>query len=387
MKIGWERPHRLFSSGMRPWLPLGVASATQLLVVLDVSVVNVALPSIQRELGMADRSVQWVVTAYTLVFAGGLLVGGRAADLYGVRRTLIVGLGIFVAASAVAGVAGWWWLLIAARAAQGLGAAAASPAGFALVITTYPAGMRRTRAMGVWTAVGLAGAGFGNVVSGTVTDLLGWRAVFLVAVPLGVIVMVVGRQLPLTDAGSVARVDLGGLVVLTAAMVGAIFAVTRMVDGDYAVAGIVGAGALVIAILTVRGLLPVDSPVPWHVISREWVGNGATCVAGLCFQSAFWLFLSYALQGRFSLSPLMTGVSMAPVTVTMAVSGVWLGPWVARRLPVWPMLLVGAMVCALGFAALAVMIDSDSSSLLVCMVPVMVIGLGGGLLNTMLAIA
>src|SRR5689334_11528567 len=167
------------------WAALAVLAVAQFMVVLDASIVNVALPSIQSALGFSESGLQWVVNAYTLAFGGFLMLGGRAADLFGRRRMFIAGLGLFSAASLAGGFAtsdGW---LIAARAVQGLGAAIVSPAALSIVTTTFTEGAERNKALGIWGAVAGAGGAAGVLLGGILTSGLSWRWVLFVNVPIG----------------------------------------------------------------------------------------------------------------------------------------------------------------------------------------------------------
>ncbi|HYH30886.1 MAG TPA: MFS transporter, partial [Pseudonocardia sp.] len=208
---------------------VALACAAQFLVVLDVSVVNVALPSVQAALGVDPAHVQWVVHAYTLVFAGLLLLGGRLADLYGRKSVFLLGLTLFAVASLVGGMACTPELLIAARAAQGTGAALLAPATLTLITTTFPPGPRRTRAVATWTAVAVGGGAAGNVAGGLLTDLLSWRWVLLVNVPIGVLaVLAAVRVLPAdARAGRWPRLDVPGAVSVTAGLTAITYGVTR----------------------------------------------------------------------------------------------------------------------------------------------------------------
>src|SRR5881628_1948399 len=184
-----ERTLPVTSSSLRErrWLALVLLSAAQFVVVLDASIVNVALPSIQRALDFSASNLQWVVNAYTLTFGGFLLLGGRAADLFGRRRVFLGGLVLFSLASLAGGLAqseGW---LIAARAVQGLGAAIVSPAALSIVTTTFAEGAERNRALGVWGAVAGAGGAAGVLLGGVLTDSLGWEWVLFVNVPIGLV--------------------------------------------------------------------------------------------------------------------------------------------------------------------------------------------------------
>src|SRR5690348_904899 len=182
------------AAGRRPWTLMAVLSVAQFMVILDATVVNVALPSIARSLGLAAGDVQWIVTAYVLASGGLVLLGGRAADLAGGRRVFLAGLAVFTAASLASGLAPAAGVLIAARAAQGIGAALLTPAALAVITTSY-AGAQRATALGVWGALGGAGAAVGVLAGGVLTTWLGWRSVFLVNVPVGVAAGLAARNL------------------------------------------------------------------------------------------------------------------------------------------------------------------------------------------------
>src|SRR5439155_24087316 len=168
------------------WLTLALACVGQFMVILDVSVVNVALPSIRTALYFSEQDLAWVVNAYTVTFAGFLLLGGRAADLLGQKRVFIGGLLLFALASLVGGVADSQGMLIGARAAQGLGGAVVSPATLAILTTTFSEGHERNRALGAWGAMGGAGGATGVLLGGVLTDLLSWRWILFINVPIGV---------------------------------------------------------------------------------------------------------------------------------------------------------------------------------------------------------
>src|SRR5690348_5728994 len=169
----------------RKWLALALLSAVQFMVVLDIAIVNVALPSIKVDLGFSQENLQWVISAYALVFGGFLLLGGRAADLLGRRRVFLVGVVVFTVASLLAGLAWSEASLIAARSLQGLGAAIISPAALSILSTTFTEGRERNVALGVWGAVGGFGAAAGVLLGGVFTELLSWSWIFFVNVPVG----------------------------------------------------------------------------------------------------------------------------------------------------------------------------------------------------------
>src|SRR5438105_3755371 len=212
------------------WLVLGVVCLSQLIVIVDISVVNVALPSIRRDLGFSPTGLQWVVNAYTLMFAGFLLLGGRAADLFGHRRMLAIGLGLFTAASLAGGVAQDQSMLVFARGAQGFGAAILSPATLAVLTTTFAEGRDRSRAMGVWGAVSVAGGGCGAVLGGLLVDQLSWRWILFINVPVGVVALLGVRLfVPRVEPapGERPRLDLIGGLLVTSGLVSLTYGLVR----------------------------------------------------------------------------------------------------------------------------------------------------------------
>ncbi|MDX6280439.1 MAG: hypothetical protein QOH03_1510 [Kribbellaceae bacterium] len=199
------------------WLVLGLLAFVQFMLMVDITVVQIALPSIGADLGLGRQSLTWVVTTYTLVFGGLMILGGRLADVLGARRTLLAGLVIFTLASATSGVAGSAAVLIAGRAAQGLGAALLSPAALAIVTTTFHE-RDRSRALGVWAAIGGAGAAAGVLLGGLLTAGPGWQWVFFVNVPVGVVVLVLlPRFVPPQVGAGRASIDVPGALLVTAA--------------------------------------------------------------------------------------------------------------------------------------------------------------------------
>ena len=178
--------NRPTTADKRRWLVLALLCASQFMVVLDFSIVNVALPAMQHDLGFSQQNLQWVISAYALTFGGFLLLGGRAADLFGRRRVFMAGLGLFVLASLVGGLAQFQWVLISARAFQGLGAAIVSPAALSILTTTFTEGQERNRALGIWEAIAAGGFAAGVLLGGILTDKLSWRWVMFVNVPIGI---------------------------------------------------------------------------------------------------------------------------------------------------------------------------------------------------------
>src|SRR5438093_1664253 len=212
----------------RKWLALALLSAVQFMVVLDIAIVNVALPSIKIDLGFSQENLQWVISAYALFFGGFLLLGGRAADLLGRRRLFLAGIVLFTLSSLLAGLAWSEGSLIAARSFQGLGAAVISPAALSILSTTFTEGRERNIALGVWGAVGGFGAAAGVLLGGILTDALSWEWIFRVNVPVGIIALILAPFL-LSESrdARVKRFDVPGAVLVTGGLSSLVYAITQ----------------------------------------------------------------------------------------------------------------------------------------------------------------
>src|ERR671936_383355 len=219
---------QMVTSERRKWLALALLSAVQFMVVLDIAVVNVALPSIKVDLGFSQENLQWVISAYALVFGGFLLLGGRAADVLGRRRIFLLGVVVFTLASLFAGLAWSEASLIGARTLQGFGAAIISPAALSILSTTFAEGRERNIALGVWGAVGGFGAAAGVLLGGILTDALSWEWIFFVNVPVGVTAFVLTPFL-LTESrdARVKRFDVPGAVLVTGGLSSLVYAITQ----------------------------------------------------------------------------------------------------------------------------------------------------------------
>ena len=211
------------------WFALVLLCVAQFMVVLDFSIVNVALPAMQHSLGFSQQNLQWVVSAYALTFGGFLLLGGRAADILGRRRVVMAGLGLFALASLVGGVAQFQWVLIAARAFQGLGAAIISPAALSILTTTFKEGDERNRALGIWGAIAASGFAAGVLLGGILTDALSWRWVMFVNVPIGIAVIAFSPGLLSEnhELTTTRRIDLAGAVTVTLGLVALVYALVQ----------------------------------------------------------------------------------------------------------------------------------------------------------------
>src|ERR671911_179379 len=218
----------MMASTERKWLALALLSVVQFMVVLDIAIVNVALPSIQVDLGFSQENLQWVISAYALVFGGFLLLGGRAADLLGRRRIFLAGVVVFTLASLFAGLAWSEASLIAARAVQGLGAAIITPAALSILSTTFAEGRERNIALGVWGAVGGFGAAAGVLLGGILTDALSWEWIFFVNVPVGVAAFVLAPILLAESRDArVKTFDAPGAMLVTGGLSLLVYAITQ----------------------------------------------------------------------------------------------------------------------------------------------------------------
>src|SRR6266508_562975 len=218
----------MVASDRRKWLALALLCAVQFMVVLDIAIVNVALPSIKVDLGFSQENLQWVISAYALVFGGFLLLGGRAADLLGRRRIFLVGIVVFTLASLFAGLAWSEASLISARALQGLGAAVITPAALSILSTTFVEGRERNIALGVWGAVGGFGAAAGVLLGGILTDALSWEWIFFVNVPVGALALAL-TPLLLNESrdARVKSFDAPGAVLVTGGLSSLVYAITQ----------------------------------------------------------------------------------------------------------------------------------------------------------------
>lgn len=370
---------------------LAVACIAQFMVVLDISVVNVALPSIRSDLAMSEGTLQWVVNAYALVFAGFLLVGGRLADVFGVKRVFLVGLIMFTGASMIGGLATSDVVLLGGRAAQGLGAAVLAPATLTLITTTIPEGPSRTRAVAAWTAIGIAGGTAGNLIGGVLTEWVSWRMTFLINLPIGAacILITVVAVAPRPATQTAPSLDLPGAALVTSALTALAYGVTQFGDNGSAVARwvpLAGASALTMAFLVVehRASAPLIPPALLKVRSVQ-IGNALMALAGACL-NPMWFFLTLAMQDVLGYTPVQTGLAFLPHTVVAIAVGTLLTPRLMRWFQPRTVAVVGALLAAAGFAWQA-HIQPGSGYLAAIAGPAVVISVGTALLNTPLTIA
>ena len=325
------------------WLGLAVVALAQLMVVLDTTIVTIALPAVQTGLGMSDVDRQWTVTAYTLAFGGLLLLGGRIADRYGRKRTLIVGTLGFAVASVLGGVAGGAVMLVAARAAQGMFAAVLAPSTMSLLVTMFTDGRERAKAFGVFSAVLISGGALGLILGGVFTEYLSWRWCLYVNVPIAV-VAAVGVALVVPNVpGRAARLDVRGAVIGGLGLAALVYGLGQSSLPALGLAVVLGA-----VFVVVQRLLP-----PRVLADRSRVG--ALVSVALNFVGTFGMFLlvTYQLQTILRYSPVQAGVAFLPLMLASALSATQI---VARLLPrVRPVVLIapGLLLAAVGMAVLA----------------------------------
>ncbi|AZK93867.1 MFS transporter [Streptomyces tsukubensis] len=336
------------------WLVLLTVCAGQFLVVLDVSVVNVALPSMRTDLGLSTTGLQWVLNAYTIAFAGFMLLGGRAADLFGSKRMFLVGLGLFTVASLAGGVAQEGWQLLAARAVQGLGAAVLAPATLTIIMAAVPPGPARTRAIGTWAAVGAAGGAAGGLVGGLLTDLLSWRWVLLINVPVGALVLVAGvLWLAEGRGGPGRRLDLPGAVLVTAGLAAVAYGIVETEAagwGSPASLLPLFAGVLLLGVFVAVEARTAVPLMPLKLFrSRAVTAANATMLLTGSASFASWFFMTMYAQNVLGYGPLKAGVALIPSSISIVV-GSKLAPPLMARVGTRTVAVGGALVASAGFA-------------------------------------
>ena len=303
------------------WLALALLCVVQFMVVLDIAIVNVALPSIQRDLDFSQGDLQWVISAYALVFGGFLLLGGRAADMLGRRRLFLIGVVVFSVASLLAGLAWSDTSLIAARVFQGLGAAIITPAALSILSTTFPEGRERNIALGAWGAVGGFGAVAGVLLGGVLTDALSWEWIFFVNVPVGVAGFVLAPILLVESRDArVKRFDLPGAVLVTSGLSSLVYAITQAGQDGWLAAETLSVFGVSVALLVAFVAWELRHPEPlmrFGILQNRTLSgaNVAGFIMGTAMFSMF-LMLTLYMQQVLGYSPMKTGVAYLAVAGT-----------------------------------------------------------------------
>jgi EmrB/QacA subfamily drug resistance transporter len=338
----------------------------QFMVILDISIVNVALPKIHESLGFSDTGLQWVVNAYTLSFAGFLMLAGRATDLLPRRQVFLVGVGLFAVASLGCALADGQGVLVGARAIQGLGAAVISAASLSIVTGSFKEGAERNRALGLWAAMGGVGGSAGALLGGALTQAFSWPAVFIINVPVGIAVVLAGRRLiPHAAAGAAERkLDIPGAVLISGGLTAIVYGIVRTDSLGWGSPGVLVPLALGIVLLglfaLVEGKLAPDPLIPLDVFKMPAL-RAANLVVALLFAAMFgmWYFVSLYLQEVKGDNALLAGISFLPMTL-LVFAGSATAPKLVARLGVRATLGVGMSLATLGFLILATVETSSA---------------------------
>jgi EmrB/QacA subfamily drug resistance transporter len=341
------------------WLALIVLCLGDLMIVLDTTIVNVALPSIRDDLGFTETSLAWVVNAYLLTFGGFLLLGGRLGDLFGQRRLFLAGISVFTAASIACGLSATQGLLVAARAVQGVGGAVVSAVALSLIMSLFAEPAERARAMGVFGFVMAGGGSIGVLLGGVLTDALSWHWIFLVNVPIGALVYALTLRLLPASAGRTARdrLDVVGAVTVTAALMLAVYAIVNGNDRGWTsgqtLGLLAGAVALMAAFVGIESRVAAPLvPLGLFRLRNIWASNvvGVLWAAGMFA----WFFLSALyLQLVLGYRPLEVGLAFLPANVIMGVFLVGLSAKLVMRFGIRAPLATGLGLAAVGLVLLA----------------------------------
>lgn len=370
------------------WLVIALTCAGQFLVVLDVSVVNVALPSMRTGLGLSEQGLQWVVNAYAIAFAGFMLLGGRAGDLYGRKRMFLVGLGLFTVASLAGGLAQEEWQLLVARAVQGLGAAVLAPSTLTILTASVPEGSARARAIGTWTAVGAGGGAAGGLVGGLLVETLSWRWVLLINVPVGAVVLC-GAAWFLTEgrAGDGRRLDLPGALLVTGGLGTLAYGISQTEAAGWTAAAtllpLLAGLALIGLFLTVEAR--TRSPLMPLGLLRLRSVSSANVAMFLCGSAMFcmWFFMTLYAQNVLGYTPLEAGLALVPSSLAV-IFGSKIAPRLMRRLGPRNVAALGTLVAVAGFAWQSTMTPEGAYATTI-LIPGVLMMLGAGLAATPLA--
>ena len=345
---------------------LFVVCLAQFMVILDVAIVNVALPSMRTGLDFSATGLQWVVNAYTLTFAGFLMLGGRAADLLGRRRVFLAGVVMFSVASLACALAESPGLLLGARGLQGIGGAIVSPTTMSIIVASFAEGRERNRALSVWTACSALGATSGSLLGGLLTSAFDWPAIFLINVPLGIAVVVAGLRVLPADL-RIERVrghfDLSGAVLVTAGLVALTYGIVRTESLGWGSVGVLAPLAAAVVLLGLFGLVEgrlAPAPlVPPSVFRMKQLRTSNLVVLLLySAQFAMFFFVTLYLQQVLGLTALEAGLVFAPITLSVA-AGSAIAPRMVARFGLRPSLTAGMLFAAGGLALLAT-VTADS---------------------------
>ena len=386
-----HRPRHAPAAAASPWSLLVLLAVAQLMVILDISAVNVALPDMASDLGIARGDIGWAITSYSLMFGGLLLLGGRAADLLGRRRVFLAGLSVFTVASLASALASGATTLFAARAAQGVGAAMLSPAALSIILTTFSEGRERARALGVWGAVGGAGAAIGVLLGGALTELVDWRAIFFINLPVGLVVGAGALRIVPVDAARPRwrGLDLRGAMLATASFGALVYALSQAATAGWTSAQTLGIGGAGLAGLAALAALELRTAQPLLRVQRladRAVGGGVVMMlAASAVLFGSFLITSLYLQNVLGTGPMETGLAFLPLAVATG-AGAHIGSQVVRhagvRLP-----LAGAFAVAAAGLLMLAGVDAGGSYVVDVLPGVLITGVGLGVALVCVAVS
>ena len=340
-----------------PWVVLVLICFAEFMVVLDAKIVNVALPSIQRDLDLSEGNLQWIVNAYTLVFGGFLLLGGRAGDLLGRKRLFLIGLVIFTGASLFDGLANSEGTLIGARALQGLGAALISPAALSIIATTFKEGAERAKALAVWAAIAIGGSAVGLVLGGVLTQYFSWPWIFFVNVPVGIVTFVLSfRLIPESrDERAERNYDVAGAVTVTGGLMALVYAIVDAQDAGWGSAKTLGFFALAAALLVAFVVIELRAKAPLVRLSifriRSLLTANIAMFLAMSGMFAMFFFNTLYIQRVLGYGPLKAGVALLPFSAGIMVSA-GIASAFAPRLGVRPVAGAGFVLSTAGLVLL-----------------------------------
>jgi EmrB/QacA subfamily drug resistance transporter len=368
---------------VNPWLVLVLVCLAQFMVILDATIVNVALPSIQADLEMSESGLQWVVNAYALLFGGFLLLGGRAGDLIGRKRVFLGGLVLFTGASLLCGLATGETMLILSRGLQGLGAALISPAALSIVTTTFAEGAERTKALGVWAAIAVGGGAVGLVLGGILVDALSWPWIFFVNVPVGIAAFAFSlRHVPESKDEHMHRsFDLAGAVTVTAGLIALVYGIVRSSASGWGSAEVLGFLAVAVVLLGAFVLIEqrsVEPLVRLSIFSVKTV-RGANVAMFVVAAGLFAMFFFNTLyvQRVLGFSPLESGLAFLPFTAGIII-GAGLSQQLVPKLGAREVPLIGLVLGVFGLL-LFLRLTPDSSYVTDLLPGIMLTSIGMGL--------
>src|SRR3954463_13119870 len=363
---------------------LAVVAVAQFMVILDATIVNVALPTIKVDVGFSEQSLSWVLNAYTLMFGGFLLLGGRLADRLGRRRLFVAGIAVFSGASLLCGVSQSEGMLLVARGLQGLGGAMVSPAALSIILTTFAEGSGRNRALAVWGAIAGVGGAIGLLLGGVIVEVLTWRWVFFINVPIGAVVLALTPRIvpeSRSEAASEGGYDAGGAVAITLGTIALVFTLIKADSWGWtsgrALVGLAVAAVLIVAFVAIERRHR-DPLVPLRIFSnRSLAASDATMLVVAAALFGMFFFCTLYLQQVLGYSALRTGLAYLPFSVTLIGASALASRLVDRFTPK-PVLSAGLLVSTAGFVLLT-LVDGHADYASHVLPAMVVIGLGLGM--------